>query len=272
MTRSATGYEDGNGDGHGPMRFDILTIFPQLFEEFRTVGVLGKAVERGLITIAAHDLRRWTDNRWRQVDDEPYGGGAGMVLQAAPVVAAVRELAGGDEASSPRVVVLGPRGRRLDQNLVRELAGSRGMVLVCGRYEGFDERIFELLEVGEISIGDYVLGGGEVAAMVVVEAVSRLVPGVVGDPESVAEDSFADGLLDHPCYTRPPSLEGRNVPDVLVSGDHEAIRRWRLQRAVEATVTRRPDLIEKSWNRYSDEVRELIREYAPELARDAPDP
>jgi tRNA (guanine37-N1)-methyltransferase len=244
------------------MHFDVLTIFPQLFEQFRAVGVLGKAVESGVIGLEVHDLRDWADNRWRQIDDEPYGGGAGMVFQAPPVVAAVRDLAGSEGA---RVVILGPRGRLLDQEMVEELAGERRLILVCGRYEGFDERIFEITGAEEVSVGDYVLGGGEVAAMVVVESVSRLVSGVVGDPESVSSDSFGRGLLDHPCYTRPAEIEGESVPEVLLSGNHEAIRRWRLERSVKATVTRRPDLVKRNWERYSREIRELVRRFAPDL-------
>ncbi len=245
------------------MQFDILTIFPELFESFRAVGVLGKAVTRGVVQLEAHDLRQWADNRWNQVDDEPYGGGAGMVLQAPPVVNAIRQLA----ASQPtaRVIALGPRGRVLDQELARELAAEDRLLLVCGRYEGFDERIFEILDLEEISIGDYVLGGGEVAAMAVVEAVARLIPGVVGDPDSVADDSFSNGILDHPCYTRPPEFEGRRVPEVLTSGNHEVIRRWRLERAVEQSVTRRPDLVKENWERYTDEIREIVRRFDPAL-------
>jgi tRNA (guanine37-N1)-methyltransferase len=245
------------------MHFDVLTIFPQLFEPFRTVGVLGKAVERGLIGLETHDLRDWSDNRWRQLDDEPYGGGAGMVLQAPPVLHAVRELA--EQGARPRVIALGPRGRVLDQHLAEEFAAEPRMLLLCGRYEGFDERIFELLDLEEISVGDYILGGGEVAAMVLIEAVTRLVPGVVGDPDSISEDSFSSGLLDHPCYSRPSVVETREVPEVLLSGNHEGIRRWRLERAVEATVTRRPDLVKMNWERYSDEIRGLVRRFAPKL-------
>ncbi len=244
------------------MQFDVLTIFPQLFDAFRAVGVLGKAVERGVVGIAAHDLRDWADNKWRQLDDEPYGGGAGMVLQAPPLLSAMRETAAAASGRA-RVIALGPRGRVLDQQLVGELAGEERLVLLCGRYEGFDERIFELQEIEEISVGDYVLGGGEVAAMVLIEAVARLVPGVVGDPDSVIEDSFSGGLLDHPCYTRPPSVEGLSVPEVLTSGNHEAIRRWRLESAVKATVTRRPDLIKMNWENYSSEIRELVRRLLP---------
>jgi tRNA (guanine37-N1)-methyltransferase len=152
-----------------------------------------------------------------------------------------------------------------DQRLAEDFAAEEGLILLCGRYEGFDERIYEILQPEEVSVGDYILGGGEVAAMAVIESVSRLVPGVVGDPQSIIEDSFSSGLLDYPCYTRPPDVEGSTVPKVLISGNHAAIRRWRLERAVEATVTRRPDLVKKNWARYPEDVRDLIREYAPNL-------
>lgn len=244
--------------------FDVLTIFPQLFEPFRTVGVLGKAVEGGVVGVEAYDLRDWADNKWRQIDDQPYGGGAGMVLQAPPVLAAIRDLA--QRRGGARSIILGPRGRLFNQQLAEELAKEQRLLLVCGRYEGFDERIFEISGAEEISVGDYVLGGGEVAAMVLIESVARLVPGVVGDPESVTTDSFGAGLLDHPCYTRPPEFEAETVPEVLLSGNHEVIRRWRLERSVEATVTRRPDLVKKNWERYSREVREIVSRFAPELA------
>lgn len=248
------------------MQFDVLTIFPEFFDPFRTTGVLGRAVEQDLVGIAVHDMRDWADNKWRQLDDEPYGGGPGMVIQAPPVIRAVREL---ESTTGPlRTLLLSPRGRVLDQELVEELAAEPRLLLLCGRYEGFDERVSEILAPVEVSIGDFILGGGEVAAMVVIEAVSRLVPGVVGDPGSVAGDSFIAGLLDHPSYTRPPEVDGREVPDVLRSGNHERIAHWRLERAVEATVTRRPDLIKKNWERYPKEVRRLIRRYSPGLDPD----
>jgi tRNA (guanine37-N1)-methyltransferase len=239
------------------MRFDVVTLFPDLFGPFRTTGVLGRAVDKGRIEIVLHDLRDWAMNRWRQVDDEPYGGGAGMVIQAPPVLAAVRSMTGSEPC--PHVVFPSPRGRVFDQAVAEELSREAHMVMVCGRYEGIDERALEILEPDEISLGDFVLGGGEVAAMVIIEAVTRLLPGVVGDPESVATDSFSDGLLDHPAYTRPAEVEGLEVPQVLRSGDHEAVRRWRLERAVRATVTRRPDLINRYWQRYPDEIRDLVR-------------
>lgn len=257
-------FNGGVGSDDTRMQFDVLTIFPELFESFRTTGVLGRAIERSLIGIDVHDLRAWADNRWRQLDDEPYGGGPGMVIQAPPVLAAVREL-GARSGGTTRTVLLSPRGRVLDQAVVEELAREPRLLLLCGRYEGFDERVSEILEPDEVSIGDFILGGGEIAAMVVVEAVARLVPGVVGDPGSVAEDSFTTGLLDHPSYTRPVEVEGREVPEVLRSGHHDRIARWRLERSVHATVTRRPDLIKENWDRYSPEVRRLVRRYRPEL-------
>lgn len=246
------------------MKFDVLTLFPELFETFLRVGVLGRGIEQGLVEVEVHDLRRWSGNRWGQVDDEPYGGGAGMVLQAPPVLEAVNAIASeGDDAPAP--VVLSPRGRVFDQEFAEELRLEGRVLLMCGRYEGFDERVSEILQPVELSIGDFILGGGEVPAMAVIEAVSRLVPGVVGDPRSVVEDSFTNHLLDFPCFTRPPEVEGRAVPEVLRSGNHAKIERWRLERAVESTVTRRPDLIKKYWSAYPDDIRRLIRRYAPDL-------
>ena len=186
-----------------------------------------------------------------------------MVLQAPPVLAALRDLT--QRYSAARCIALGPRGRVLDQEMAVELAGEKRLILLCGRYEGFDQRIFEFVGLEEVSLGDFVLGGGEVAAMAVIETVARLVPGVVGDPGSVEEDSFGNGLLDFPCYTRPAEIEGRAVPKTLLSGNHEEIRRWRLERAVEATVTLRPDLVKRNWERYPEEVRQLVRRMAPEL-------
>jgi tRNA (guanine37-N1)-methyltransferase len=249
------------------MRFDLLTLFPELFAAFKEAGIMGRAVARDLVELEVHDLRTWAGNRWNSVDDEPYGGGPGMVIQAPPVLAAVREVTEAD-ARPAHIILLTPRGRLLDQQVVEELAAQTRLLLVCGRYEGCDERVSELLEPDEISIGDFVLGGGEVAAMALVEAVSRLQPGVVGDPESVLADSFSAGLLDHPCYTRPAEVEGLGVPDVLVSGNHERVRRWRLERAVQLTASRRPDLIRRNWSVYPKEVRELVARFAPRLVPD----
>jgi len=246
------------------MRFDVLTVFPELFEPFARIGVLGRAIEAELLDFETHDLRFWAQNRWKQLDDEPYGGGAGMVIQAPPVLRAVEELRSGPAGES-ELILLSPRGRVFDQELAEDLSRTPGILLLCGRYEGFDERVSEILRPREVSIGDYVLGGGECAAMVLIETVSRLLPGVVGDYDSVLEDSFADGLLDFPAYTRPAEVRGIRVPDVLLSGHHEKIRRWRLTQSVRETLRRRPDLVRKNWKLYSPEVRKLLLRYAPDL-------
>ncbi|HSG40324.1 MAG TPA: tRNA (guanosine(37)-N1)-methyltransferase TrmD [Thermoanaerobaculia bacterium] len=223
------------------MRVRVLTIFPELFEPFLSTSLIGKAREKGLLEVTVHDLRDWTEDRHRSVDDEPYGGGGGMVMTAPPWLRAVRGVAG----ESAWRVLLSPQGKRLDDARVRELAGKDELVLLCGRYEGIDERVRETVVDEEISIGDYVLSGGELPAMVLIEALSRQVPGVVGFADSVANDSFRAGLLDHPHYTRPPVVEGLAVPEVLTSGDHAKIQRWREREALRATVEKRPDLLER---------------------------
>lgn len=222
------------------MRIDILTIFPGIFEGPLRESLLGKAVASGLLDIRVHDIRDHSVDPHRQVDDQPYGGGPGMVMQAEPIFRAVEALGEGDR----RLILLSPAGRRLDQALVRELAGEPWLVLVCGRYEGVDERVVEGLGTEEISVGDYVLAGGEVAALVVMEAVTRLVPGVVGREDSLSEESFEEeGLLDHPHYTRPRELRGMAVPEELLSGDHPRIEEWRRRAAEEKTRRNRPDLL-----------------------------
>lgn len=224
------------------MRIDILTIFPRLFDGPLRESLLGKAVEAGLLDIRVHDIRDFATDKHRQVDDESYGGGPGMVLKPEPLFDAVESLGEGTK----RVIVLSPAGRRLDQPLVRELSGDPWLVLICGRYEGVDERVVEGLPAEEISIGDYVLAGGEIPALVVLEAVTRLIPGVIGREESHRRDSFGDeGLLDHPHYTRPPEFRGMAVPEVLLSGNHAEIERWRRDAAVEKTRRNRPDLLER---------------------------
>jgi len=224
------------------MRVDVLTIFPELLAPFLAASLIGKAREKGLLEVRVHDLRGFTEDRHRSVDDEPYGGGGGMVMMAPPWIRAVRAVS---EERSPWRVLLSPQGARLDDAKVRELAGRRDLVLLCGRYEGIDERVRETVVDEEVSIGDYVLSGGELPAMVLIEALSRQVPGVVGFADSVANDSFREGLLDHPHYTRPPVVEGLAVPEVLTSGDHAAIRRWRDREALRATLEKRPDLLER---------------------------
>jgi len=224
------------------VRIDVLTIFPGIFESPLRESLLGKAVEAGLLDVRVHDIRDSTTDKHRQVDDESYGGGPGMVMKPEPIFAAVRTLGEGDM----RLLLLSPAGRRLDQALVRELAGEPWLVLICGRYEGVDERVVEGLPAEEVSIGDYVLSGGEVPALVVIEAVTRLIPGVIGREESHERDSFGpEGLLDHPHYTRPAEFRGMAVPEVLLSGNHAEIERWRREAALEKTRRNRPDLLEE---------------------------
>jgi tRNA (guanine37-N1)-methyltransferase len=221
------------------VRIDVFTIFPGILESPLRGSLLGRAVAGGLVDVRVHDLRDWSVDRHRSVDDEAYGGGPGMVIRPEPVFAAVESL----DPDRGRVLLLSPGGRRLDQALVRELAAEVHLTLVCGRYEGVDERVVTGLPAEEVSIGDYVLSGGELPALVVIDAVTRLVPGVVGKEESVRRDSFDDpALLDHPHYTRPPEFRGMRVPDVLRSGDHAQIERWRREAALEKTRRNRPDL------------------------------
>ena len=220
------------------MRVDVLTIFPDLVESFAGSSLLGRARERGLLDIRTHDLRSVATDPHRSVDDSPFGGGAGMVLKPEPIFDTV------EAVDPPRpILYLSPAGRTLDQAYVAELAGLDGFTLLCGRYEGIDERVREHLIDGEVSIGDYVLAGGEVAAAVVLEAVGRLVPGVVGNRESVGDDTFSDGLLEYPHYTRPASYRGWDVPAVLTSGDHGRVARWRRAQALLRTARHRPDLL-----------------------------
>jgi tRNA (guanine37-N1)-methyltransferase len=234
------------------MRIDVITIFPELFGPFLRTSLVGRAVESGRLAVGVHDLRAWSTDPHRSVDDEPYGGGGGMVMTAPPWIAAVEAVSAGVTANGsgsaagsdpPWRVLLSPQGTRLTDAKVRELAGRAHLLFLCGRYEGIDERVAETVVDEEISIGDYVLAGGELAAMVVIEAVSRFVPGVVGLPESVESESFRHGVLDFPHYTRPREVAGRAVPDVLLSGDHRAIEDWRRAQALARTRARRPDLL-----------------------------
>jgi tRNA (guanine37-N1)-methyltransferase len=226
------------------VRIDVVSIFPAIIETALSVSMVGRARERSLLELRSHDLRAWTEDRHRQVDDAPYGGGPGMVMKPEPFYRAVDELAGGEDRAA-LVVLMTPQGRTLDQALVEELARRQHLVVLCGRYEGYDERVRELADV-EISIGDYVLTGGELPAMVLVDAVTRLLPGVLGHDGSALEESFSWGLLEYPQYTRPREWRGGVVPEVLLSGDHARIRRWRRMRAIERTVLLRPDLLERA--------------------------
>ena len=222
------------------MNIEVLTLFPELFPGPLSSGVTGRGLAAGLVTLQLHNLRDYTHDRHRQVDDIPYGGGAGMVLKPEPIIEAVRARSG----QGP-VILLSPQGERLTQGLVRELASYRDFYLICGRYEGVDERVSAHLVDREVSIGDYVLTGGELPAMVLIDAVARLITGVLGSEESPKDESFADELLEYPHYTRPAVFEGHEVPGVLLSGHHAEIERWRRAQAAERTRRRRPDLLDQ---------------------------
>ena len=222
---------------------DVLTLFPGLFDGFLGESILKRAIDRDLIAVRLWDIRDWAEGRHKQVDDRPFGGGPGLVLIAPPTVSAVEAIRGRGEEPG-RLIALTPQGRRLDQAWVRELATERRIVLLCGRYEGFDERILEVLGPEQLSVGDYVLSGGEVAAMVVIDAVMRLIPGALGDDESADDESFGSrGGLEYPHYTRPREYRGLTVPDILLGGNHAAIEAWRREQSRRRTADRRRDLI-----------------------------
>jgi len=230
------------------LRCDIITIFPEFFREAFDYGIIRRARAARLVETEAHDLRRWTSDKHHVVDDRPFGGGEGMVLKPEPIFAAVAELTGSskreDYSPQTRVVLLSPQGRVFTQDLAQDLSQNASrIVLICGRYEGVDERVSEALATDEISIGDYVLSGGEPAAVVVIDAVVRLLPGALGNETSTANESFSEGLLDHPHYTRPTEFSGLRVPDVLLTGNHEKIARWRRAAALKKTQRNRPDLL-----------------------------
>jgi tRNA (guanine37-N1)-methyltransferase len=230
------------------LRFDIITIFPEFFREVVDCGIVRRARAAGLVEIEAHDLRKWTRDKHHIVDDRPFGGGDGMILKPEPIFAGVEELTGASKREelppNTRVILLSPQGQVFSQTLAQELAQTESqVVLLCGRYEGVDERVAEALITDEISIGDYVLSGGEPAALVMVDAVVRLLPGALGSETSATFESFSEGLLDHPQYTRPPEFRGMKVPDVLLSGNHKEIERWRKNAALTKTRRTRPDLL-----------------------------
>ncbi len=240
------------------LRFDVITLFPEMFAALTESGITRRALERGLWQLECWNPRQWTQDVHRTVDDRPYGGGPGMVMMASPLeqaIAAAKVGAGG----TARVIYLSPQGARIDQKRVAQLAESDGAVLLCGRYEGIDERLIERCVDEELSLGDFVLSGGELAAMALMDACIRQLPGALNDEASAVEDSFAAGLLDCPHYTRPEVYEGSAVPEVLLSGNHERIRRWRLKQALGRTWQRRPDLIEARV--LSSEEAELLAEF-----------
>lgn len=221
------------------MRVDVFTIFPSMIEMFLDFGVIGRAADQGRLEVRVHDLRAGAGDPHRSVDDAPFGGGAGMVMMPEPLFNAV------EQADPPRpLFLLGPAGRRFDQAVARELSGGNGFSLLCGRYEGVDQRVRDHLVDGELSLGDFVLAGGEVGAMAIIEAVGRLIPGVLGNELSTADESFSDGLLEYPHYTRPAEFRGWSVPDVLRSGDHGRVDRWRKAQSLARTMATRPDIIE----------------------------
>jgi tRNA (guanine37-N1)-methyltransferase len=242
------------------VRIDILTLFPPMFDSVFSQSIIGRARERQLIDIRVHNIRDYTHDKHHIVDDSPYGGGAGMVLKPEPVFETVEAVKQdiGDESS--HTILLSPQGRLFNQTIAEELSGHRSLLIICGRYEGVDERVAEYLAPDEISIGDYVLSGGEVAAMVLIESIVRLLPGVVGSEESIIEDSHSGGLLEYPQYTRPPSYRGWEVPEILLSGNHAEIARWRRHQRLIRTAKRRPDLLDKAVlsPKEMDMVKEMI--------------
>jgi tRNA (guanine37-N1)-methyltransferase len=244
-------------------RFGVVTLFPDAVETAAGIGVTGSALERGTATLSLYNPRDWCSDVHRTVDDRPFGGGPGMVMKAEPLDKAIAQ-ARTDCPQGSKVVLMSPQGRRFDQALAAEAAGQPGLILVAGRYEGVDERLMDETIDEEWSIGDFVLSGGELAALSVMDAVIRLLPGVLGHPESAQQDSFSNGLLDHPHYTRPDRYEGRSVPPVLLSGDHAKIARWRLKQALGRTWERRPDLLDARG--VNEEEKSLLDEYRRELA------
>jgi len=243
------------------MRFDLVTLFPEMFAAVTEHGITRRAVERGIIEVGFFNPRDYTSDRYQTVDDRPYGGGPGMVMLTQPLRDAIRDARGTTE-SEVRVIYLTPQGRKLDQAGLRELSRHSHLVLVCGRYEGIDERLIAAEVDQEWSIGDYVLSGGELGAMVMMDGITRLLPGALGHEDSAQQDSFSEGLLDFPQYTRPEDIEGMQVPPVLLSGDHKAIERWRLKQALGRTWLRRPDLLESL--ELDEEKQALLAEYIHE--------
>ncbi|MFQ6021556.1 MAG: tRNA (guanosine(37)-N1)-methyltransferase TrmD [Acidiferrobacterales bacterium] len=248
------------------MRIDVVSIFPRMFDAITDFGITGQAVARGLLSVCVWDPRDYTQDKHRSVDDRPYGGGPGMVMLAEPLAKAIRA-AREAHCTDVKVIYLSPQGRRLDHPAVQELAARQGLIMLAGRYEGVDERLLATEIDEEWSIGDYVLSGGELAAMVIIDAVARQLPGALGDADSAQEDSYANGLLDCGHYTRPEVYAGRRVPEVLLSGNHEAIRRWRLKQSLGRTWLRRPDLLKRLI--LDHESQRLLEEFQQEYAEES---
>ena len=248
------------------MRIDVISLFPPMFEAVTGHGVTGRAIKNGLLALRVWNPRDYTQDRHRSVDDRPYGGGPGMVMMIEPLARAIQS-ARGEQVKDAKLIYLSPQGRKLDHAGVQELSQREGMILLAGRYEGIDERLIESEVDEEWSIGDYVLSGGELAAMVVIDAIARQLPGALGDEDSAQQDSFVDGLLDHEHYTRPEDYAGRRVPEVLLSGDHEKIRRWRLKQSLGRTWLRRPDLLERL--SLDSEQKRLLEEFQKEYFKNS---
>ncbi len=246
------------------MRIDVISLFPPMFEAVTDHGITGRAIKNRLLTLRVWNPRDYTEDRHRSVDDRPYGGGPGMVMMIEPLARAI-DAARNEQVKGAKVIYLSPQGRRLDHAGVIELSKRAGVILLAGRYEGIDERLLEAEVDEEWSIGDYVLSGGELAAMVMIDAIARQLPGALGDEDSAQQDSFVEGLLDYEHYTRPEEYVGRKVPEVLLSGDHEKIRRWRLKRSLGRTWLRRPDLLEQL--KLTDEQRRLLEEFKQEYLK-----
>ena len=231
------------------LRFDVLTLFPEMFPGYLSQSILNKAIKRGLVEIHVHNMRDWASGRHNKIDDTPYGGGPGMVLMVEPVVSCVRDVQNMADEDG-QVVLMSPQGQTLKQPLVEKMVENRRMIVLCGRYEGFDQRVIDILKPVELSVGDYILNGGEVASMVVIDSMVRMVPGVLGDEKSNVDDSFSSGnrMLEHPQYTKPREFEGHAVPEILLSGNHPKIDQWRKQQSLEKTKQRRADLISLDGN------------------------
>ncbi|CAB3392622.1 MULTISPECIES: tRNA (guanosine(37)-N1)-methyltransferase TrmD [Kyrpidia] len=244
------------------MIIDVLTLFPEMFDGILSTSILGRALQAKRLSVRLVNFRDFSTNKHRMVDDYPYGGGTGMVLAPDPIVRAVEDVVAKTPGVRRRVVLLSPQGRRLTQDIVEELAGLDHLVLICGHYEGFDERVRTLVVNDEISLGDYILTGGEIPAMAIIDAVARLLPGVLGNEESARRESFSDGWLEYPQYTRPPVYRGLSVPEVLLSGHHGEIARWRRREAIRRTLLRRPDLV--NWSALTPEERKEVEAIARE--------
>jgi len=261
------------------MRFDFVTIFPRMFDALIGEGVIARGIKQGLLEVRVHDLRDYASDKHRSTDDEAYGGGPGMVMLAEPVLKCVETIAAGGRqpaarsdqnpagrqppTAGPHIVMTTPQGRVFDQTVAKELAAADWLVFLCGRYEGFDHRVHEILQPDEVSIGDFVVSGGELPSMVIADAVGRMIEGVVGNAGSVQEDSFFSGVLDYPHYTRPEELRGRRIPEILLSGHHENIRKWRKEQALRATLAKRQDLLEDA--DLDGEAREMLERLREEV-------